>query len=168
MRKLMSRSGPKLFLAFSSLIFEACIGAGQINFQSSIDMQTRVTECRVLDAKVTDYGSQGAAGGILSGGAGLAAALPDNAKARRWVGALSLVSGIYGAVTAFLATRNAERFSSRSCGIILGPDLDNQKFKDALAARRDSVFGAAQRKSLEDSIYLHIVDSVRIANPKKP
>jgi hypothetical protein len=79
---------------------------------------------------------QGAIGAAIGGGTGLAAALPDNAKTRRWVGAASLVSAVYAAAAAFLATRNNERFSARQCGAVLGADLQNKDFQRVIDSLR--------------------------------
>src|SRR5688500_18696922 len=93
-------------LAFSLL---ACVTP------KGIDTASRIRECRVLDEKVTNDGAAAAFAAVLSGGSGLAAALPEKDAARNLAGLVSITTGGLSALTHYLSARNTDRFSARGC-----------------------------------------------------
>jgi hypothetical protein len=110
----------------------ACGGHLLAGYSGPITMNARVEECRTLDRKVTHYGSLSSIGSFLSGGTGLAAALPDDKGSRVTAGIISLASGVFSAWANYLSGRNVDRFAARNCSVILNPNPNDSGFVETL------------------------------------
>jgi len=118
------------------LVVSVCFSTGcagvWAGYDGPITMPARVEECRLLDRKVTHYGSLATIGAFLSGGTGLAAAFPENKDSRVATGIVSLASGVFAAWSSYLSTRNKDRYAERNCAAILNGNPNDTAFVKAL------------------------------------
>jgi hypothetical protein len=77
------------------------------------------TECDALDGKVTAWTGVSIASGVLAGGGGLTSILTDDSVARYVVGGVGLAVAVVTAVSSYLSTSYASKYS-RTCAVNMG------------------------------------------------
>jgi len=151
-------------LIATAILLTGCAALGHYN--GGITIPERVEECRVLDRKVTFFGSLSSIGSFLSGGTGLASALPTDKGSRVAVGVVSLVSGVFSAVTGYLSGRNVDRFAARNCSFVLNLNPSDTSVATAMAVQQrlappESLAVAGPNPELQRAIRQYLTDSLK-------